>query len=254
MALGLFRVFPLHDFARDGYAIIGKVLEPAEVDALIASVEAIPAGGPALERGGRVYASRNLLDAAPSVRALAGSESIRRLVEKVLGPRAFVVRALLFDKTSEANWTVPWHQDLSIAVKERIPAEGFGPWTLKAGVPHVQPPVSVLEAMLTVRVQLDQGTLANGPLRVVPGSHREGRLGVQATRDWLERVGPLACPVPSGGALVMRPLLLHASSPMEQTDGCQHRRVIHLEFAADALPGGVQWHENPESILETSRQ
>ncbi len=245
-------MFVLGDFERDGFAIVGKVLEPPEVDGLIAAVEAIPAGGPALERGGRVYASRNLLDTVPAVRTLAGSESIRQLVEEVLGPRAFVVRGLLFDKTSEANWTVPWHQDLSIAVKRRTEAVGYGPWTIKAGIPHVQPPIAVLEAMLTVRIQLDDGTLARGPLRVVPGSHRVGRLGVQATRDWLERVGPLACPVPSGGALVMRPLLLHASSPMEQTDGCRHRRVIHLEFAAGPLPGGVQWHESPAWALEAS--
>jgi ectoine hydroxylase-related dioxygenase (phytanoyl-CoA dioxygenase family) len=137
---------------------------------------------------------------------------------------------------------VPWHQDLTVAVQARVAAPGFGPWTVKAGVPHVQPPVGVLERMVTVRVHLDDCDERSGALRVVPGSHRGGRLGAVATRGWLDRVAPVPCPVPAGGALVIRPLLLHASSA---SDAPGHRRVIHLEYAADPLPGGVAWFEGP---------
>src|SRR5258708_10336185 len=69
--------------------------------------------------------------------------SIRSLVEPVLGQNAFAVRGLFFDKTQEANWKVPWHQDLTIVVKERLEVQGFGPWSIKEGVPHVQPPVAL---------------------------------------------------------------------------------------------------------------
>ena len=41
----------------------------------------------------------------------------RAAAEAVLGPRCFAVRAILFDKTSEANWKVAWHQDLTIAAR-----------------------------------------------------------------------------------------------------------------------------------------
>lgn len=234
----------LDALARDGFAVVADVVGPGERAALIAAVSAIAPGGSALDRGGRVYASRNLLRNVPRVRSLAESGAVRRLVEAVLGAGAFVVRGLLFDKTPETNWMVPWHQDLTIAVRGRVDAPGFGPWTVKAGTPHVQAPAGVLDRMVSVRVQLDEGDASQGPLRVVPGSHRGGRLGATETRDWLDRAPPLTCLVPAGGALVMRPLLLHASSASD-ADKPHHRRVIHLEFAADPLPFGLAWHEGP---------
>jgi hypothetical protein len=226
--------------ARDGFAIVADAVAPAVVDSLVRALDAVRPGASALDRGGGVYAMRNLLRDVPEARRLARSAAARALVAPVLGPHARAVRGLFFDKTAASNWLVPWHQDLTIAVRARTPAPGYGPWTVKAGVPHVQPPAEVLERMLTVRVQLDDAGASNGPLRVVPGSHTQGRLGADATRDWLERVEPVTCVVPRGGALLMRPLLLHASSP---SDAPGHRRVVHLEFAAGPLPGGVVWYE-----------
>ncbi len=233
----------IEGFHRDGFAIIPEAIAPADVATLIDAICDLPPSDTALSRGDGVYAVRNLLSQVPATRALAESDRIRMLAEAVLGPGAFVVRGLLFDKTPEANWTVPWHQDLTIAVKERVAAQGFRAWTIKGGVPHVQPPVAVLEHMVTVRVQLDDCGTTQGPLRVLPGSHRDGRLDAVATADWLRRVAPFACVVPRGGALVMSPLLLHASSPASEPG---HRRVVHLEYAADPLPGGVDWFEAAE--------
>lgn len=42
----------------------------------------------------------------------------------------------------------------------------------------------------------------------------------------------------------MRPLLLHASSPAASPG---HRRVLHVEYAAAGLPGGLQWYEAPSA-------
>ena len=183
---------------------------------------------------------RGLLQASQAVRELARSPEIRALVTPTLGESAFAVRGILFDKTPDANWLVPWHQDLTIAVRERSDVPGFGPWSVKAGIVHVQPPAALLERMLTVRLHLDDCTEASGPLRVLPGSHRHGRLGVSEIAQWREAVTEVNCPVPSGGALLMRPLLLHASSPATLPE---HRRVIHLEFAAELLSNGLAWQE-----------
>ncbi|SIO59288.1 Phytanoyl-CoA dioxygenase (PhyH) [Singulisphaera sp. GP187] len=226
---------------RAGFAIVADLIDPRVISELIDAIDAIPPQGLVLERGGSVYAMRNVLSVVPASRALAESAPLTTLTRAVLGPGAFVVRGLLFDKTPEANWGVPWHQDLTIAVKARTDAAGYGPWTIKGGIPHVQPPVSVLERMLTVRVHLDDSDEERGPLRVVPGSHAAGRLGAEATRDWLTRVPPETCLVPRGGALLMRPLILHASSPAEASG---RRRVIHLEYAAAPLPGDVTWFES----------
>ncbi len=237
-------MFDLEGFERDGFTIVEGLVALPVVEALIEGLAALPATGAAVERAGQVYASRNLLRDVPAVRGLADSLALRSVVDKVLGPNAFAVRGLLFDKTPEVNWMVPWHQDLSIAVKGRVDAPGFGPWTVKTGVPHVQPPVEVLENMVTVRVHLDECGPDAGPLRVVPGSHRDGRIGAGSTRDWLERVPAVACPVTRGGGLVMRPLILHASSA---SDVPGHRRVIHLEYAAAPLPSGVEWFEGRQA-------
>ena len=218
-----------------GYAVVEDVLDSAAVDELILLTAEVASRG----RGG----TRNLLDGA-EFRKLAASRVLRDLVEPVLGCRCWAVRALYFDKTPESNWKVPWHQDLVIAVGERVEgAAGYGAWSVKAGVPHVEPPVEILARMLAVRIHLDDCGLENGPLRVKPGSHRLGRLTGNEQID-----GGVSCCVRRGGVILMRPLLLHASSAAESP---AHRRVIHIEYAAGELPGGVQWRDRvaEESIL-----
>jgi ectoine hydroxylase-related dioxygenase (phytanoyl-CoA dioxygenase family) len=213
----------------NGFAIIDGVLSASEVAALIAATGA--AIGPG--RGG----VRNLL-ALDAVARLAESPKIRSLVEPVLGPTARAVRGTLFDKTPNANWKVPWHQDLSIAVQERIEIEGYGPWSVKAGVVHVQPPAHILEKMLAVRIHLDDCPEENGPVRVIPGSHALGRLSAGRIGEIAAQPAAVVCAVRTGGVLLMRPLILHASSA---SSAPSHRRVIHLDYASAELPAGLDW-------------
>jgi hypothetical protein len=180
---------------------------------------------------------RNLLD-IPTVAGLAEGDHIGSLVAPVLGPYAFPIRAILFDKTEASNWKVSWHQDLTIAVRERREEPGYGPWSTKQGVLHVQPPAGVLEQMLAVRLHIDVSGAGNGPLRVLPGSHRAGKLRDEEIPAWQQRTKEEVCLVPKGGALLMRPLLLHASSPATEP---RHRRVLHIEYANCDLPTGLEW-------------
>jgi ectoine hydroxylase-related dioxygenase (phytanoyl-CoA dioxygenase family) len=221
--------------AAKGFAIIPMVLAATEVDALLLAVETVSLPEANAARGG----VRNLIERVPKVRELAASSAIRSLVESILGKEAFAVRGIFFDKTPEANWKVPWHQDLTIAVAEKRPVPGFGPWTVKDGVQHVQPATEVLEGMLAVRIHLDECGPDNGPVRVLPGSHLNGRLGAEQIQTWQEKAPAFSCVVGRGGVLLMRPLLLHASSA---ANSANHRRVIHLEFATSGLPDGLRWH------------
>ena len=123
---------------------------------------------------------------------------------------------------------------------DKIPSANFGGWSVKKGVVHVQPPASVLENMLTLRVHLDDCDADNGPLRVLRGSHRYGRLNDGQVEDLKHTSEEVICVVPAGGVLLMRPLVLHASSPAKIP---RHRRVIHLEYAADPLPAPLRWFE-----------
>lgn len=187
---------------------------------------------------------RGLLSKFPDLLPLLGDSIVWQVAESILGPDCFVVRSLLFDKTPQANWKVAWHQDRSIAVRDRIDVAGFGPWSQKDGAVHVQPPVGVLEDLLILRLHLDCCDEDNGPLRVIPGSHRAGVLDdcdmAVAVADGQEHT----CLSGRGGLLAMRPLLLHASGSARLPG---RRRVIHLEFAASSLPGGLEWHDRMAS-------
>ena len=225
------------EIEQGGFAISTGVLDNRTIHALIGALSEVTTGAGVRQRES-VYAVRNLLDAVPDAAALASSPAVRALVEPLLGPGCFAVRGILFDKTPDANWNVTWHQDLSIAVRDRRDVSGFGPWSEKAGVVHVQPPAAILERMLTVRLHLDDCDAGNGPLQVLPGTHRSGRLSAGEIQQKRQDSPATLCPAPAGGALLMRPLLLHASSASQSP---RHRRVIHLEYAADALPGGLSW-------------
>jgi ectoine hydroxylase-related dioxygenase (phytanoyl-CoA dioxygenase family) len=227
--------------ARDGFMIVARGLGDEQVRGVLADLSADDSSvirPRRLARGPQVYAMRNLLD-LPYVRSCAASDAVRALVEPHLGRGAGVVRALFFDKSPGANWTVPWHQDLSIAVRERIDVPEYGPWSVKDGVVHVQPPREVLEAMLTVRLHLDDCGEDNGPLCVVAGSHAAGVIPSHRIEAMVDERPVKTCLVPRGGALLMRPLLLHASSPARRP---ANRRVLHLEYAASDLPGRLRWH------------
>ena len=220
---------------RRGFAVVPSAVPEPELREL---EEALHADGieSKVQHRSSTYAIRNLLN-QHAVRALSQSRPVRSLVESVLGPTCFAVRGILFDKTPQANWFLGWHQDPTIAVKKRVETSGFGSWSLKAGVPHVRPPATVLENMLAVRVHLDDCDASNGPLMVIPESHCRGWLRQDEIAQNTVTCASVCCEVKRGGIVLMRPLLLHASG---RADG-QHRRVVHLEFAAHDLPNGLQW-------------
>jgi ectoine hydroxylase-related dioxygenase (phytanoyl-CoA dioxygenase family) len=191
------------------------------------------------ERSGQ----RNLLD-LPDMRDFAASSEVLSLVHPILGEDAFPVRGIFFDKKDGANWKVPWHQDVTIAVTDRIDVDGYSPWSVKQGVLHVQPPASVLENMLTVRLHLDDCPESNGALRVIPESQTHGKLSQTHTDKIVTENKAEVCEIKCGGALLMRPLLLHASSAAESPN---HRRVIHFDYANVSLGGGLQWRERPST-------
>ncbi|HEU0120919.1 MAG TPA: phytanoyl-CoA dioxygenase family protein [Bryobacteraceae bacterium] len=220
-----------------GFAILPRVLAPSAIDALVQAIENAPAARQRAGRGG----VRDLLNRVPAVRTLSRSLPLRQLVDPVLGAHARPVRALLFDKTPAANWKVPWHQDLTLAVQARHDLPGYGPWTVKDGIPHVQPPVAVLENMLALRLHLDDCGEHNGPLRVLPGTHALGRLAADEIDELQQSRPAVTCLARRGDVILLRPLLLHASSPAAVP---ARRRVIHIEYASAVLPQPLCWYED----------
>ena len=130
------------------------------------------------------------------------------------------------------------HQDLSIPVARRVESAECSGWSVKEGQVYVQPPTSVIDHLVAVRVHLDDCPVDAGALRVVPGSHAFRRLDVAEAERWRKERGEVVVPVSRGGALVMRPLLLHASS---KAIASVSRRVLHFVFGPRSLPFGLEW-------------
>jgi len=223
---------------RDGVSMVEEIVPPDALGDLIAAIESVSASQAVRQRKNGTFAVRNALHEVAAAAALANHPAIQSIAQSVVGPNSLITRAIIFDKNPNANWAVPWHQDTTIAVMEKIDTIGFGPWSVKAGVVHVQPPAEVLERMVTLRIHLDDCDASNGALQVLPGSHRDGVLSSEQIDNWKQRVAPVTCEVQVGGVVLMRPLVLHASAPAVSP---RHRRVLHLEFAGDPLPGGLRW-------------
>ena len=212
-----------------GFAEIGGALTAGQCADVTIALDAIDGGS---------ADSRNLLDLA-CCQALAAALKAHPEVGPLLPPRARAVQCTLFDKSADKNWFVALHQDLSIPVRERVPDPECRGWSEKEGVIYVQPPVAVLESLVAVRAHLVDCGPESGPLRVVPRSHRHGRLSADAAKALRERHGEVECIALRGGATAMRPLLLHSSSKARTRS---RRRVLHFLFGPPELACGLRWH------------
>jgi len=179
---------------------------------------------------------RDVLSTPSWIRELATSHLLIDIATEALGGPAFPVRGNLFAKAAGANWSVPWHQDLVVCVQERVEQDEFSGWSRKAGQWHANAPFSVLDGLVALRLHLDACPEGAGPLEVLPGSHR--RLLSADERTSSVQGAALLLPAPLGAVLVMKPLLLHRSA---STRSSGSRRVVHIEYARDPLPGALQW-------------
>ena len=142
-------------FVREGFAVLPSLYTPAEVAALLRTVEAAPAGRPNFRRSQEVFAIRDLLGEVPALWPQLATPRLQELLGQLFPAGCHLAKAIYFDKPAGSNWLVPWHQDLMINVAQRIEAAGFGPWTSKTEGVSVQPPVAVLENVVTLRLHLD---------------------------------------------------------------------------------------------------
>ncbi|MGA9795121.1 MAG: phytanoyl-CoA dioxygenase family protein [Rhizomicrobium sp.] len=224
------------DINKHGFATIPDVIGSKDIAVLIEATAI--ANFARSTRGDDVFGARNILS-VPEIQSLSRNTKIMSLVESAIGPGSIAVRGIFFDKTPAANWPVAWHQDLSLAVSQRHDVTGWGNWSIKAGIHHVQPPPEILEHMITLRIHLDESSADNGPLRVLPRSHRRGRIPANEIASLRGEIPEHTCLAATGSALAMKPLILHASSAARKPD---HRRVIHVEYAPKALlPSQLNW-------------
>ncbi|PHR95421.1 MAG: phytanoyl-CoA dioxygenase [Blastopirellula sp.] len=225
-----------------GFTVLRDVYNSAEMQTVRTEIDTALShaeldAGPIRSRQGRVYAARNVLELYPDVADVWKRTPLVQLLLNQLGNDCGLVRVLYFDKPSDQSWSLPWHKDLTIAVKDnQIKSQQFTKPTTKAGVPHVEASLEVLQAMLTLRIHLDDADAGNGALKVIPGSQLSGKQAVATSDEQVHLVEARA-----GGVLAMSPLISHASGEVQ--DAGRHRRILHLEFCGiKDLPDGFEWN------------
>jgi len=217
------------DYDKDGFNIHPRILQEDELEVLRKKCDRLQAEF-------EETCLRHLRAKSPKLGELAVDSRLLALIPSDLAP----VRSILFDKTPEKNWPVAWHQDLTIAVTERREIHGFGPWSVKDKIPHVQPPVSFLESMITLRVHLDETPSSNGALIVAPGTHSMGKLSSEKI-ETETKAGGFPCDCRAGDILQMSPLILHSSNRSKLP---HRRRILHFEYAPkNALPKELSFFE-----------
>lgn len=209
----------------DGAELFSGAFAPTRIEALDLALAAASPGRPGTRLG--------------PASGLAGAiEPATRVAALIMGSGARPVRATLFDKSPERNWSLGWHQDRTIAVRVRIDTPGFTHWTVKAGIAHAVPPFAILERMLTLRIHLDPAGPDNAPLLVAPGSHRLGRIAEPDIDAVAARLGAAPCHAQRGDLWAYATPILHASARASRPS---RRRVLQLLYSAEALPGGLEW-------------
>jgi hypothetical protein len=216
------------EFGRVGAVRIRGVLSALEVGSLVGRLE------PQISRRAGVR-----LKVEPEVAALLAADgAVGRVAAGLIGTEARPVRAVLFDKSPQANWVVAWHQDRTIPIRERHEVQGFGPWSTKDGILHVAPPLSVLDGMVTLRLHLDPVDTGNAPLIVALGSHQFGYVPADLAAERAAACDFLTCEAEPGDVWAYSTPILHMSA---RSTGDRRRRVLQIDYAATTLPAPLEW-------------
>ncbi|MDH6250630.1 ectoine hydroxylase-related dioxygenase (phytanoyl-CoA dioxygenase family) [Chryseobacterium sp. H1D6B] len=222
----------------NGFAVINSIFSVNEIEKIAHVIRNIDTSKENFSKSEDLFAIRQFLKEIPEINELIFNENIKTIIREIFGVRYVAVKSIYFDKPEKSNWYVAYHQDLTISVDKKLEMAGFGPWTTKQNQFAVQPPLSILENIYTIRIHLDDTDENNGALKVVPKSHAKGIYRPE-TIDWTVETEEI-CNVEKGGIMIMKPLILHGSN---RTTNGKKRRVIHIEFSDMELPQELKWSE-----------
>jgi hypothetical protein len=210
-----------------GFTLRRNVLNPESRELLLRLTTPAVISGAVHHRAGGAFAARGLLRKVSELGQLLEACGIDALASAVLGDRAVPLDATFFDKHARANWTVPGHQDRVVAVAATTARKH----RIRDGVAYAELNAKALAGLVALRIHFDPTDGETGALCVVPGSHLNGVMSNgQILNVPLDQYVP--CAAGAGDVVILRPLLLHRSSPSR---GEGQRRVLHLVYGTQEL-------------------
>ncbi|TCC60992.1 phytanoyl-CoA dioxygenase family protein [Kribbella pittospori] len=232
----------IESFQRDGFVVLDQALPPDQVAALHTAAEDLcrgdlgeVEGGPSTEPGEDVlrkylciHQPHKVSDAA--LAALHAPRVVTALTA-LIGPNVKAMQSMLFIK-SEGKPGQAWHQDeFFIPTRDR--------------------------SLTAVWIALDDATVENGCLWVLPGSHRRGVIYPDREQDDLRfdctvelfdfpysDDDAVPVEVPAGAAVIFNGYLLHRSLPNTSRRGLRRALANHYMSAESLLP----WHSVPADV------
>lgn len=226
------------EFFEQGFHVLNDVYNKEEITAISDFINGLNTTNPIFRKTNDLFAIRQFVKEFPEIKKLLFNESLKEIIESIGGKDYFIIKSIYFDKPEKSNWFVSYHQDLTISVDKKIEDENFSNWTTKHNQFAVQPSEEILENIFTIRIHLDDTNEKNGALKVLKKTHLKSIKRIEEID--FEKETEIFCNVKSGGIMLMKPLLFHASN---KTTNEKNRRVIHLEFSNKELPKNLHWSE-----------
>lgn len=227
-----------HQLKERGFSIIDGVYNSDEIKSIIKFIENLDSNNPIFRKSDDLFAIRQFIKEFPEIENTVFNENLKTIIKSTGGEDYFLVKSIYFDKPEKSNWFVSYHQDLTISVDKKQEVIGFSNWTNKHNQFAVQPTLNILENIFTIRIHLDDTSKENGALKVIEKSNLKGINRIENVDLRTEK--EVFCEVKSGGIMLMKPLLFHASN---KTTNNNKRRILHLEFSNVNLPSQLNWSE-----------
>lgn len=219
-----------------GFSLVENIYSFEEIKTIVSIIEAKETNEETFRKSDDLFAIRQFHKEIPEILPYIFNHNFKNLVQEITGKDFFIIKSIYFDKPEKSNWYVAYHQDLTISVDKKLELDNFKNWTTKQNQFAVQPPLDILENIVTFRIHLDDTLAENGALRVIENSHTKGIY----RSEIIDLNKEVLCEVKEGGVMLMKPLTFHASS---RTTNGKRRRVIHIEVSNKELPKGLFWSE-----------
>jgi ectoine hydroxylase-related dioxygenase (phytanoyl-CoA dioxygenase family) len=237
-------------FAEDGYAVFKGALAGealallrGECDAFVAREDArMDAAGVdtiGISHRGKRYFANECQRVAPQIRQMLFSDTMAEVCRATIGDTAYFFFDQFVVKGPEGGLPFSWHQDSGYVVGNGGPADH---------APYV-----------TCWCPLDDATIENGTVRLMPGSHRNGIVPHERQAGSNDLVGApaetegLIVEAKAGDIVAFSSLLLHATGA-NRTD--RARRVFLAQYTPEAMlnPGTKQLRRNAIALLQNGEQ